>query len=187
MKRKLIITLMLMATVAFVPACGEKESKVPEAGTTSTPEDAEPEETEETTGSFKDNVLETNKVKIVITEYKVIPVGEAGNEYGEKPVIAFWYDTTNIAGEDINPTTAWSSYFKAFQDNSENAVNELQVGVLPDEQFMDTQLETIKKGGTVSNAVSYELDDEVTPVDLTAKELVSLNDETYGTQRFDIK
>lgn len=187
MKRKLIITLMLMATVAFVPACGGKESKVPEAGTTSTPEDAEPEETEETTGSFKDNVLETNKVKIVITDYKVIPVGEAGNEYGEKPVIAFWYDTTNLSGEDINPDTAWMNYFSAVQDNNENAVNDLEVGSLPDEQFLDTQLETIKKGGTVSNAIAYELDDEVTPVDLTAKELISLDDTTYGTQRFDLK
>jgi hypothetical protein len=29
-------------------------------------------------------------------------------------------------------------------------------------------METIKKGGTVENAIAYELDDEIAPVDLVA-------------------
>lgn len=101
---------------------------------------------------------------IEITDYKIIPVGSPGNEYGDKPVIAFWYNVTNNGAEDLDPSTARIMNFTAYQDNNENSVNELEVGMLPDEQFLDSQLEKIKIGGTVANAVSYELDDEITPV-----------------------
>src|SRR5699024_9386147 len=106
--------------------------------------------------------------KIEITDYQVIPAGETGNEYGDTPVIAFWYDTTNTSGTDIDPSTAWIYSLKAIQDNDPNAINELDMGMLPDDSFLDSQLETIKKDGTVSNAVSYELDDDFTPVTLVA-------------------
>jgi len=105
-----------------------------------------------------------------ITRYKVIKVGQKGNEYGEKPVIAYWYKTTNVSGEETDPTTAWILTFKAFQDNNSNAENELNIASLRDEKFLDSQTENIKKGGTVENAVGYELDDLVTPVDLVATE-----------------
>ena len=42
------------------------------------------------------------------------------------------------------------------------------MGSLPDDRFLDSQTENIKKGGTVENAIAYELDDLVTPVDLVA-------------------
>ncbi|KRB46839.1 DUF5067 domain-containing protein [Terrabacter sp. Root181] len=57
---------------------------------------------------------------------------------------------------------------RAYQDNNPNAENELQVGSLPDDKYLDTQTEEIKKGGTVENAVAFELDDVKTPVDLVA-------------------
>ncbi len=44
------------------------------------------------------------------------------------------------------------------------------MGSLPDDRFLDSQSENIKKGGTVENAMAYELDDLVTPVDLVATE-----------------
>ena len=46
--------------------------------------------------------------------------------------------------------------------------NEIDVGPLPDMRFGDSQDENIKKGRTVANAISYYLDDLVTPVDLVA-------------------
>lgn len=33
-------------------------------------------------------------IDLKITKYKVIQVGVEGNEYGDSPVIDFWYDTT---------------------------------------------------------------------------------------------
>jgi hypothetical protein len=41
---------------------------------------------------------------------------------------------------------------------------------LPDDRFLDSQTENIKKAGTVENAMAYELDDLHTPVDLVATE-----------------
>lgn len=137
---------------------------------------------------FKDNVAVLEDVKIEITDYKVIPVGENGNEYGEKPVIAFWYEVTNTSDGsiDIDPIDAWLAVFPAaIQDNDPDAVNELEIASLPDERFIDSQTEKIKVGGTVENAWAYYLDDGTTPVKLTA---VKGSDKTeLGTMTYDIK
>lgn len=119
--------------------------------------------------TFAEMVLTTPDVKIQITDVKTIPVGEPGNEYGDEPVIAFWYDTTNLTDAEVSPMN-WIFYFNAFQDNDPNAVNELNVASLPDDAFLDSQTENIKKGGTVSNAVAYELTDTTTAVELVASE-----------------
>lgn len=134
---------------------------------------------------FSDNVLVSEDVKIEITDYKVIPVGEPGNEYGEKPVIAFWYNTTNLSDKEIDPSSAWIAMFTAIQDNNPNAINELNMGMLPDDQFLDSQVEVIKQGGTVANAVAYELDDDVTPVTLKATKGIA--GEELGEQEYTIK
>lgn len=133
---------------------------------------------------FKDDELVINDLKIKITDTKVIPVGETGNEYGEKPVIAFWYDTTNLTDKDIDPTVAWMAVFEAYQDNDPDRLNNLNVGGLPDDQFLDTQLDTIKENGTVPNAVSYELDDDFTPVTLKANQGIGGKD--LGEEIFEI-
>jgi hypothetical protein len=112
-------------------------------------------------------------VKIKITGYKVIGVGQKGNEYGDKPVIAYWYKTTNVSGKRTDATSAWMFTFSAFQDNNPDVENELDFALtfgIGDGKFPDSH-ENIKKGGTVENAVAYELDDLVTPVDLVAGEL----------------
>ena len=134
--------------------------------------------------SFEDNVLTTKDVMIKITDVKTIPVGEEGNEYGKEPVIAFWYDTTNVSGKETNPMTAWLFVFEAYQDNDPNAENKLGVGSLPDAAFRDSQTSKIKKGGTVANAVAYELSDTTTPVKLVASTI--LQDE-IGSMTFELK
>lgn len=134
--------------------------------------------------SFEDNVLTTKDVMIKITDVKTIPVGEEGNEYGKEPVIAFWYDTTNVSGKETNPMTAWIFLFAAYQDNDPNAENKLGVGSLPDAAFLDSQTSKIKTGGTVSNAVAYELSDTTTPVKLVASTI--LQDE-IGSMTFELK
>lgn len=134
---------------------------------------------------FKDNELKVNDYKIKITDTKVIPVGEVGNEYSDKPVFAIWYEVTNLNGEDVDPTWSWVESFGVIQDNDPNAVNELESAGLPDDQFLDSQLESIKKGGTVANAVAYELDDLETPVTLIAND--GLAGDKLGEQTFNIK
>lgn len=135
--------------------------------------------------SFEDNVLTTKEVVITITDVKTIQVGEKGNEYGDKPVIAFWYDTTNVSGEETNPSTAWLFHFEAYQDNDPNAENKLTVSALPDYAFLESQMSKIKKGGTVPNAVAYELSDTTTPVKLVASAL--LGQDEIGSMTIELK
>lgn len=117
--------------------------------------------------SFADGVLESEDMTIRITDVRKIAVGEPGNEYGDTPVLGFWYDITNKSDKEITPMN-WIGTFQAVQDNDPNMVNELQVASHPDFSLLDTQTAQIKQGGTVSNAVAYELSDETTPVELTA-------------------
>jgi hypothetical protein len=168
---------------ATQPAAADDDDAVTEPADTATDEvaDAAPDAAPE--ASFADGLLTMPDMTIQITDHRVIQPGEDGNEYGDTPVIAFWYQVTNTADGSLNPTTAWLFTFSAFQDNNPNAENELNVASLPDDQFLDTQLETIKIGGTVENAVAYELDDSTTPVDLVASKL--LGDE-LGRMQFAI-
>ncbi|AKP66823.1 DUF5067 domain-containing protein [Companilactobacillus ginsenosidimutans] len=134
---------------------------------------------------FKNNKLVMSDISITITKTKVIPVGEIGNEYGEKPVIAFWFTTTNKSNKEINPNTAWIAAFTAVQDNNKNQVNELDIGNLPDDRFLDTQSENIKKNGTAESAIAYDLDDTTTPVKLTATK--GIGGSKLGTMTYKLK
>ena len=117
--------------------------------------------------SFDNGVLETAKVKIAINETRVIPAGEAGNEYGTTPVLAVFFDMTNKTDEQLAPVDA-ADYFTAVQDNDPNQINELNVAGHPDPATLDSQLEKIKKGGTAPGAIAFELSDTTTPVQLVA-------------------
>lgn len=173
MKRTLILLAGALAVFALVlSGCGgttpeSKGSANNSAPGASVPSPSVPSETLKSDSSFKDGILATPEMKIEITDHRIIPVGAKGNEYGSKPVIAFWYKTTNLTDKKVSPMDFLFA-FTAYQDNNPNAENKLEVGSLPDDRFLDSQTENIKSGGTVDNAIAYELDDETTPVDLVA-------------------
>lgn len=172
MKRRFLLVTLMAVLVLALTGCGQSgESKSVKS--------------EKNSAYFKNNVCETKDMKIEITDMKVIQPGATGNEYGEKPIIAFWYKVTNKSGEEIDPTSAWIDTFRAFQDTDANQVNELDVGLAPDESYLDTQSEVIKKGGTAENAMSYELDDSETPVILKASD-VNTN-KKLGQIKYEIK
>lgn len=138
--------------------------------------------------TFKDGKVSMEDIDLKITKYKVIPVGAEGNEYGDSPVIAFWYDTTNKSGKDmITPTIAWLAAFPndAIQDNDKNKVNKLQIAAHPDKNLMKDQNATIKKDGTLSGAIAYKLTDLTTPVKLTAYK--GIGGIELGSQEFAVK
>jgi len=180
-KLSLTIATVGIAVIALVGCSSAGSTAAPQAGSTASVNApaAAPAE-----ASFEDNVLTTKDVMIKITDVKTIPVGEKGNEYGKEPVIAFWYDTTNVSGKETDPMTAWIFLFAAYQDNDPNAENKLGVGSLPDAAFLDSQISKIKKGGTVANAVAYELSDTTTPVKLVASTI--LQDE-IGSMTIELK
>lgn len=181
MKKWLVFIFATMLVFALI-GCAE-EAEVAEVAE---PETSEVVEVETPDGpSFADNVLTTDRMIIEITDYRVIPVGEEGNQFGDAPVIAFWYSVTNLTDDDLNPATAWIMTMSAFQDNDPNMDNELSVGLLPDDNFLETQMANISKDGTLENAVAYVLDDEVTPVELRASENLGMT--TFGSMTFGLE
>lgn len=170
----LAVVIAIIINAAFVDAVDEAFDETLESsqstGQAGSSDESDEDEKGDSESTFVDGVLTTSDVKIEITDHRVIAVGQKGNEYGDKPIIAFWYKITNVSGDDVDPME-WLYLITAYQDNDPNAVNEIEVSSLPDDRFLETQLETIKKGGTVENAMAYELDDEVTPVELVASEM----------------
>lgn len=188
------VLLAILINVAFTnavdDALDEGGKDVPNSTVGAEPkpgkgEDADAEADASDEPSFKDGVLVTDELRIVITDHRVIPAGAKGNEYGDKPVIAFWYKTTNTSGGEVSPMD-WIFNISAFQDNDPNAVNELEIASLPDGRFRESQTETIKKGGTVENAMAYELDDTTTPVELVANDSLGFGDD-IGRVTFKLK
>lgn len=187
MKKSLIPLICALSALTFLGACGSESSDTGSGNFSQTFSPSEGDGADDSPSAddprFENGVLTTPDLKIQITRYKVIKAGQKGNEYGEKPVIAFWYKTTNLSGAKVDPIVA-SLSFTAYQDNNPNAENELNVGLLPDDRFLDSQTENIKKGGTVENAISYELDDLNTPVDLVATEGL---DEVIGKATYTLR
>ena len=203
MKKILIVALMC---TALLPGCGNNNVSSSDESTPSersTVENAEstvseisaeteiesPEEkSEESSKSkyyFSDGVLQSEDVKIVITNYKIVEAGAEGNELGEKPTIVFYYDITNLTGnESVTAATGWMAMFEAIQDNDPNTVNTLDVGWYFDADNTIDGYATIKKDGTVSYYMSYELDDTTTPVVLKASR--GVGGESLGEQSYNI-
>ena len=188
MKSKKLLTI-LMASSLLISGCSSmKEEKKENPMTSETDKNKVNSSSRNGEYTFKDGKISMEDIDIKITKYKVIPVGEEGNEYGENPVIAFWYDTTNKSGKDIiNPMSAWFAAFPEgpIQDNDKNKVNKLKVAGHPDKTLLNDQSATIKKDGTLSGAVAYELTDLTTPVKLTAYKGVGGIE--LGSQEFAVK
>ncbi|WP_270354432.1 DUF5067 domain-containing protein [Microbacterium testaceum] len=165
-----LVTFIATAGIAAfaLTGCSGGDAAQPAAAEQTTAVDSTAIQDAPDAATFVDNVLTAEDVTITITDTKTIAAGEPGNEYGDAPVIAFWYDITNKqSAREVTPND-FLFYFNAFQDNDPNVLNELQVAGLPDDQFLESQMAKIKEGGTASNAVAYTLSDTTTPVDLVA-------------------
>lgn len=126
------------------------------------------------TTTFTNGTLVSPHLSIHITDSAVIPAGEEGNEFGELPVLAIWYETTNRSDQQIDPLSAWFTHFRAIQDGGEGSavMNELTLGMPPVQAFEATQSAVIDNGATVLNAVAYALPDGQVPVELIASDAV---------------
>jgi len=120
------------------------------------------------TATFTDGVYTSSLVRLEVTDSRLIRPGEAGNEYGEGTVLAFWYDTTNVSGQTIDPLTAWLTHFRVSQDAGNGLHTELTLAMAPDARLMATQTRSIEAGATAANAVAYRLHDGSSTVRITA-------------------
>lgn len=199
MKKALALILAMLLCVSFFAACGNsKESEatpneqsaldasVPTVSEPSTQEPSKSEPTRPDGPHFADNLLTANDCVIRITDYKVIQPGEEGNKFSDKPIIAFWYEVTNISGKEFSASTYWVALFDAYQDNNPNVVNKLEVGMSPaDSDLLDEQNAIIKKDGTAHGVTAYELTDTETPVILRAGNAIGT--EVYGEEIYTLK
>lgn len=169
MKNQKFLIISILSTL-IISGCSKENistsANSPEKNSTVIEKQSGPELFKHDQYYFDGKTAETEDVKIEITDQKIIRPGEVGNEYGEKPVIAFWFKVTNKTGKDFTAGDAWIALFSCIQDNDPNMINNLNVGNLPDDRYLDTQFNSIKNGGTVEDAIAYELSDLETPVTL---------------------
>lgn len=185
---KIKLLLSILATSVLISGCSTiKEEKKENPVTNETEKDKVNSTSRIGEYTFKNGKVSMEDIDLKITKYKIIPVGEEGNEYGDAPVIAFWYETTNKTEKDISPMTAWFASFPEgpIQDNDKNKVNKLQVAMHPDKILVNDQMSKIKKDGTVSGAIAYKLTDLTTPVKLTAYK--GIGGIELGSQEFAVK
>ncbi|OFO55813.1 DUF5067 domain-containing protein [Nosocomiicoccus sp. HMSC059G07] len=113
-------------------------------------------------------------VNVTILESEVIPMGTY--EYQENAQLVITYEVKNKTNEDINPLYGYMIAFDAFQEE-ENALKRLDVGPTPYmnkyDWALETQLDIIKKDGSLKNIIAYDLRDTETPVTLIASDDVS--------------
>lgn len=208
MKKNILLGLICIASLSLAACSNQKETsettkasstvvtKTKESTTTSTttqkaeqaPQNQSDFVATAAEANFDGKMLRGNSYSVHITEHKVIQPGEAGNEGGDKPLIAFYFDTLVNSTYDnsapLTPSIAWTLNFHAVQDNDPNKVNELQFGVLNDATAETNSYAEIKPGGTVSSAVAYQLTDTTTPVKLIAGDLTGTQ---FGTAEFAVK
>lgn len=208
MKKNVLLGLICIASLSLAACSNQKEKKTSETtkasstvvtktkeSTTATTQKTEQAPQNQSDfvataaeANFDGKMLRGNSYSVRITEHKVIQPGEAGNEYGDKPLIAFYFDTLVNSNYDnsapLTPSIAWTLNFHAVQDNDPNKVNELQIGVLNDATAETNSYAEIKPGGTVSSAIAYQLTDTTTPIKLIAGDLTGTQ---FGTAEFAVK
>ncbi len=185
MKKALALILASLLMLSLLAACGDKtETPTDTAPASAADGSSAPDTTEAAKAdeipSFADGVLRTEDYTMTITDYKVVPKGEEGNQYNDGSVIAFFFDITNNSDEDLAPETPWMIELSAIQDNDPNTVNRLESAMWTDNSLND---QMIKPGGTSSYVQAYMLTDETTPITVKASELFG---DDIGTQTFDI-
>lgn len=182
MRKKLLALALVFALVFALCACG---AAAPETKTTPEPTaEPTPEPTVEPkpNAMFDGMVYEDDEARIEIIGCEILEVGSEYNKYGDVPLVCFKFNVTNLSDCDVSASGKWIDTFRAYQDNDPNFLNELNVGSQENSAYHDTAFASIKKGGTVESVMTYELDDEETPVTLVAL----YRWEEIGSKDFDI-
>lgn len=121
----------------------------------------------------EENIDVDNNENVVLIEHDdfIINITDVWIEegtYTDGEVIVFQYDFTNERDEPIGVDTDWMFLFSAIQDNNENTINRLSLTTPKDFGF--EEYAEVKPGGTMTFGQAYELDDDFTPVTLSASE-----------------
>jgi hypothetical protein len=184
---RILSTLLAVMVVFGLTACGgnngsgtsasNQVSTDPTENPTSTPTGNVTNETV-STSTFDNGVLKTDRLKIEITDYKVI---EAENKY-VPPLLAIWFSVTNFTDSALKPGSAWSSRITGYLD--ESLENRLSLTNVPDDPLNDYLDIVIAKGDTVQCCIAYMIKDDTTLVMLVGSE--SAGGPVIGTMTLDL-
>ncbi|OFN05353.1 hypothetical protein HMPREF2626_03535 [Aerococcus sp. HMSC062A02] len=122
--------------------------------------------------TFDGRYLDTVDIDIEIEEVRVLPAGAEGNEEGEGPVLAFWYDATNKSEEELSAFDAWIRCFVPTQHQDQlddNFENDLAIAKVPDSRYKKTQNKKLKRNESAKSAIAFKVADMKAPVALFAK------------------
>jgi len=184
---QLLSTLLTVMMVFGLTACGgnngssastsNQASVTPKESPASTPTENVTKETV-STSTFANGVLTTDRLKIEITDYKVI---KAENEY-VPPLLAIWFSVTNFTDNALKPGNAWNSRITGYLD--ESLKNRLSLTNVPDDPLNDYLDIVIAKGDTVKCCIAYMIKDDTTLVTLVGSE--SVGGPVIGTMTLDL-
>lgn len=182
MRKKLLALALVFALVFALCACGAAEPETKATPEPTAEPTAEPTVEPKPNAMFDGMVYEDDEARIEIIGCEILEVGSEYNKYGDVPLVCFKFNATNLSDWDVSASGKWIDTFRAYQDNDPNFLNELNVGSQENSAYHDTAFASIKKGGTVESVMTYELDDEETPVTLVAL----YRWEEIGSKDFDI-
>lgn len=135
---------------------------------------------------LKDNTAVLDDINVKVLETEFIPKGTYEGQ--DKDQLGIIYEVKNKSDKEIDAISGWLAVFEATQD-TKHTVHKLNVGGLPNLEkytpFLDTQLDTIKKDGTLKNGIAYDLEDTTTPVILKATK--GVNGEKLGEIKVNIE
>ena len=172
---RFLSTLLSVMMVSGLTACGgnsgRSTSTSNQANTTPTESPASTPTGNVTneivsTSTFENGVLITDRLKIEITDYKVI---EAENEY-VPPLLAIWFSVTNFTDSALKPGNAWNSRITGYPD--ESLENRLSLTSVPDDPLNDYLDIVIARGDTVQCCIAYMIKEDTTLVTLVGSESV---------------
>ncbi|WP_369094658.1 DUF5067 domain-containing protein [Macrococcoides caseolyticum] len=177
----------MFATSVLLGACGEEQAtKENKSETTAKKVEKEQTKKEDVKTGLKDNTAVLDDINVKVLETEFIPKGTYEGQ--DKDQLGIIYEVKNKSDKEIDAISGWLAVFEATQD-IKDTVHKLNVGGLPNLEkytpFLDTQLDTIKKDGTLKNGIAYDLEDTTTPVILKATK--GVNGEKLGEIKVNIE
>ncbi|MEJ6348826.1 DUF5067 domain-containing protein [Holzapfeliella sp. He02] len=131
--------------------------------------------------TYQDNVANTKRMRVEITDHKVINPGEKGNEEGVTPIMVFWYTATNKTDQGLTPIDIWGLLFTAYQGNAtplkgQDVEESIRIG---------HPLAPIEQNHSAQNMTAFKLYDKTAPLKLVIED--KLTNQKLGEQEFPIK
>ena len=159
-KKTVGVGAALCLALAVLTGCTVGESGVRNVGV----------EVVEKTDTFTGRTFTSDHLTITLTEQKVLEPGAKGNEDGELPVLAIWYEVTNTSTHQTDALTSWFTHFQVHQnlsaDPNEPKLSALSMAMSPDPDLTTHETELIEEGATQKNVIAYQLLNPEAPVEI---------------------